>query len=276
VSKNAPFKNSLGMAFVPAGTPGVLFSIWETRVKDFEAFVEESGHDAIGENAYGEPAYTLETGGQWKQAGGSWRDPRFPQKQSGEHPVVCVSYLDGKGFCEWLTKKERASGKIPVGASYRLPTDAEWSRACGASEYPWGEGYPPKNSDGNYAGAEAMVGALQGRSSGLSLDGFRDGAARTSAVGMFKENRFGVYDMGGNVFEWCSTWYTADLNDEETKEGYSFLKEDGGGQTSRVMRGASWFIYDRVALRSSARAVGPPMYRHGNIGFRVVLAVASG
>jgi formylglycine-generating enzyme required for sulfatase activity len=93
---------------------------------------------------------------------------------------------------------------------------------------------------------------------------------------MFKENRFGVYDMGGNVFEWCSTWYTADLNDEETKEGYSFLKEDGGGQTSRVMRGASWFIYDRVALRSSARAVGPPMYRHGNIGFRVVLAVASG
>jgi len=278
VSKEAPYQNSLGMAFVPAGTPGVLFSVWETRVKDFEAFVEDSGHDAIGDNSFGTPAFTLESGagGQWKQAGGSWRDPRFPAKQSGEHPVVCVSYLDAEAFCAWLTKKERASGKIPAGASYRLPSDSEWSRACGGSEYPWGESYPPKGSDGNYAGAEAMVGALQGVSSHLSLAGFRDGAARTSAVGMFKENRFGLYDMGGNVNEWCSTWYTVDLNDAETLKEAPVLKKDGGGQAYRVLRGASWLIDNRVRLRSSYRRVGHPVARDVSYGFRCVLVVAGG
>lgn len=277
VSKEKPHQNSLGMAFVPAGTPGVLFSVWETRVKDFEAFVEDSGHDAISENAYGLPAFTLESGAEWKQAGGSWRDPRFPAKQSGEHPVVCVSYLDAEAFCAWLTKKERASGKIPATASYRLPTDAEWSRACGGSEYPWGETYPPKSADGNYAGAEAMVGALSGRSGELSKAGFRDGAARTSAVGMFKENRFGLYDMGGNVFEWCSTWYTADLNDEETKKEILALKDDHGGMTYRVLRGASWSNRDvRVLLRSSCRGSVHPAVRGDNGGFRCVLVVAGG
>jgi formylglycine-generating enzyme required for sulfatase activity len=276
VSKEAPYQNSLGMAFVPAGTPGVLFSVWETRVKDFEAFVEDSGHDAISNNAFGEPAYTLESGGEWKPAGGSWRDPRFPAKQSGEHPVVCVSYLDAEAFCAWLTKKERASGKIPPNASYRLPSDSEWSRACGGSEYPWGESYPPKGSDGNYAGVEAMVGAWQGMSNELSEAGFRDGAARTSAVGMFKENRFGLYDMGGNAFEWCSTWYTADLNDAETLKEFSSLKDDGGGQAYRVLRGASWSFNARVTLRSSCRVIGHPMDRYGRYGFRCVVVVAGG
>jgi len=273
-TKTAPFRNSLGMAFVPAGTPGVFFSAWETRAKDFEAFVEESGHDAISENAHGEPAYTLESRAEWKQAGGSWRDPRFPAKQSGEHPVVCVSYLDAEAFCAWLTKKERASGKISATASYRLPSDSEWSRACGGSEYPWGETYPPKSADGNYLGAEGMVGALAGRSTELSQAGFRDGAARTSAVGMFKENRFGLYDMGGNVYEWCNTWYTADLNDEETKKELSFLKDDQGGMTYRVLRGASWNADGRVCLRSSYRFYGPPAYRRASYGFRCVLVVA--
>jgi len=274
VSKDKPYQNSVGMAFVPAGTPGVFFSVWETRVKDFEAFVEGSGHDAISENAHGEPAYTLESGAEWKQAGGSWRDPRFPAKQSGEHPVVCVNYLDAEAFCAWLTKKERASGKIPDTASYRLPSDSEWSRACGGSEYPWGETYPPKSADGNYLGAEGMVGALAGRSTELSQAGFRDGAARTSAVGMFKENRFGLYDMGGNVYEWCNTWYTADLNDEETKKELSFLKDDQGGMTYRVLRGASWNADGRVCLRSSYRFYGPPAYRRASYGFRCVLVVA--
>jgi serine/threonine protein kinase len=59
-SKTAPYMNTLDMAFVPAGTPGVLFSVWEARVKDFKAFVEEPGHDAISDNNFGSPAATLE------------------------------------------------------------------------------------------------------------------------------------------------------------------------------------------------------------------------
>jgi formylglycine-generating enzyme required for sulfatase activity len=280
VSKNAPFTNSLGMGFVPAGTPGVLFSVWETRVKDFESFVEESGHDAISENSFGTKAYTLEktangsTG--WEQKGGSWRDPRFPSKQTGEHPVVCVSYLDAEVFCAWLTKKERTSGMIPASASYRLPTHSEWSRAVGGSEFPWGDHWPPKSGDGNYCGQEAMVGVLQGRTNDLVKAGFKDSAARTGPVGMFAENRFGLYDMGGNVWEWCSTWYTADLNDAETKEAYSVLPDDKGGQTYRVLRGVSWYSHKRVHLQSACRLVDHPVQRNDHIGFRVVLVVAGG
>jgi formylglycine-generating enzyme required for sulfatase activity len=274
VSKEKPYQNSLGMAFVPAGTPGVLFSVWETRVKDFENFAEESGHGAISDNEFGSASYTLEAAGEWKQAGGSWRNPRFPSKQNGDHPVVCVNYLDAEAFCSWLTKKERLSKKIPAGASYRLPSDSEWSRACGGTEFPWGDKFPPKDTDGNYAGVEAMMGALAGISNELSRVGFRDGAARTSVVGIFNENSFGLHDMGGNVFEWCSTWYTADLNDEETKTAIPGTKDDGGGQYYRVLRGASWNFDDRVRLRSSYRRLAHPLDRVDIFGFRSVLVMA--
>jgi serine/threonine protein kinase/formylglycine-generating enzyme required for sulfatase activity len=261
--KTTPFSNSLGMAFVPAGTPGVLFSVWETRMSDFTAFVEDSHHDAISDSSFGTPAFTLEKTADgksagWEQNGGSWKDPHFPSKQTGEHPVVCVSYLDAEAFCVWLTKQDRATGNIPATASYRLPSDAEWSRACGNGEFPWGETFPPGSQDGNYFGTEAMVGVLEGFSDGLGTAGRRDSAARTAAVGMFKENRFGLYDMGGNVWEWCSTWYTADLNDAEAKEAVPALKDDKGGQTYRVLRGASWGSGERVGLRSSCRCVGGP------------------
>jgi formylglycine-generating enzyme required for sulfatase activity len=274
VSKDKPYQNSLGMAFVPAGTPRVLFSVWETRVKDFEAFVEDSGHDAISENAYGGAAHTLEKGNVWKQVGGSWRDPRFPSNQSGEHPVVCVSYLDAEAFCTWLTKKESASGKIPASAIYRLPTDAEWSSACGISTYPWGDNYPPKSSDGNYSGQEAMVGAYEGFGNPLTKEGYRDSAARTAPVGVFTENRFGLCDMGGNVSEWCRTWYAASLNDADLLKELPVLKDDRGGQAYRVLRGASWGSDDRVTLRSSFRNYDLPTSRDACRGFRCVLMVA--
>jgi len=266
------------MKFVPAGTPGVLFSIWETRVKDFEAFVEESGHDANDGNGHGTPAYGWErvadgTGINIVPNGGSWRKPRFPVKQTPDHPVVCVSYLDSEAFCAWLTKKERATGKIPASASYRLPTDSEWSRAVGGSEFPWGDYWPPRATDGNYSGREAMVGAFQGYSNELVKMNFKDSAARTGPVGMCAENRFGLYDMGGNVWEWCSTWYRADLNDMEART-IDLLADDKGGQYYRVIRGASWSDSVRQLLRSSVRAMSLPMCRSDFGGFRVVLVVA--
>jgi formylglycine-generating enzyme required for sulfatase activity len=279
-SKTAPFKNTLGMAFVPAGTPGVLFSVWETRVKDFDAFVEATDHNAIIDSNFGSPAATLEKMADgragWEQKGGSWRDPRFSTKQTGEHPVVCVSYLDAEAFCAWLTKRERAAGAIPQTASYRLPTDSEWSRAVGGSEFPWGDHFPPKSSDGNYAGQEAMVEEWQGLTNDLVKAGFRDSAARTAPVGRFNENRFGLYDMGGNVFEWCCTWYSADLNDAESKKAFPTLADDEGGLTYRVLRGAPWYVSGRVFLRSASRGRVVPRDRGDSIGFRVVLVVAGG
>jgi serine/threonine protein kinase/formylglycine-generating enzyme required for sulfatase activity len=280
-SKTAPYKNTIGMAFVPAGTPGVLFSVWEARVKDFKAFVEETGHDAISDNAFGAPASSLEKTADgktidWLQKGGSWIDPRFLVEQTGEHPVVCVSYLDAEAFCAWLTKRERAAGAIPQTASYRLPTDSEWSRAVGDSEFPWGENFPPDSKDGNYIGEEAMVGDLEGFSSEMVEAGRRDSAARTAPVGMFKQNHFGLYDMGGNVYEWCSSWYTSDLNDAEAKKNYPWLVEEIDGQTYRVLRGSSWHYGERVHLRSEFRLNGDPRTRNVNLGFRIVLVVSGG
>jgi serine/threonine protein kinase/formylglycine-generating enzyme required for sulfatase activity len=266
-NKTAPFKNTLGMAFVPAGTPGVLFSVWHTRVKDFAAFVQETGHDAISDSPFGKPAYThltLEKTADvgWARKRRSWKDPRFPTQQTGEHPVVCVSYLDAEAFCAWMSTRDRAAGVIPQTASYRLPTDNEWSQAVGGSEFPspWGENAPPISEDVKNGGKEAKWRVVEKLMRGLTEG--------TAPVGMFKENRFGLYDMGDNVFEWSSTWYTGDLNDAKSKEAIPSLEDDKGGQTYRVLLG------DRVGLRSSWRGKDLPRRRTAKLGFRCVLVVA--
>ncbi|WP_395746279.1 SUMF1/EgtB/PvdO family nonheme iron enzyme [Prosthecobacter sp.] len=277
-SKAAPFTNTLGMKFVPAGTPGLLFSVWETRVQDFSAFVSATSHDAVSEGSFGKAAYTLErtadgSSSESVQRGGSWKDPHFPDKQSGDHPVVCVSYLDAEAFCAWLTKKEREAGKIPAASSYRLPTDEEWSSACGSGRYPWGGDYPPASAAGNYSGKEAMVGVLQGGANPLAEVGFSDTAARTAPVGQFAENGYGLKDMGGNVFEWCSTWYESRLNDADLLTDFPGLKNDGGGHAYRVLRGASWSSKSEPGLRTSCRNRGAPHMRNDFFGFRCVLTV---
>jgi len=267
-TREKPYVNGLGMKFVPAGTNNVLFGVWETRWKDFRAFVNATGYDAIANTANGDPAFTLENEEKrmkWKQAGGSWVDARFTagHGQDENHPVVCVSYLDAEAFCEWLTKKERDGGKLPEGWRYRLPKDGEWSVASGPTEYPWGEKFPPGNGEGNYSGEEAMVGR-------------NDGWAMTAPVGSFVANRYGLYDMGGNVWEWCLSWYVSTMNDAETLAADPSLKADGGGKTGRVVRGGSWNHNERVSRRSAYRGSVDPRARYGNRGFRVVLVGGGG
>jgi hypothetical protein len=82
-TKEHSWENSLGMKFVPVSGTKVLFSIWDTRVRDYEAFVKATGRE--------------------------WRRPDF--KQDPTHPAVNVSWIDAQAFCEWLTEKERTAGK---------------------------------------------------------------------------------------------------------------------------------------------------------------------
>lgn len=273
-SKDAPFENSLGMKFVPAGTLGLLFCVWETRMRDFDEFVTRGSYDM----KKGEKAYTFESGG-WKQAGGDWRNPRFPVPQSPDHPVVCVSLNDAKAFCVWLTTREQQSGMLPAGARYRLPTDQEWSAAVGDSTYPWGDDFPPRQPVGNYAGIESKVGAAKDVEEGWTIiAGYNDRYSRTAPVGSFAPNGYGLYDLGGNVWEWCDTIYKPSLNSADALNERPGLKEERSkdGKPFNVIRGASWKFGEPLFLRSNFRNYDSPSARYAIFGFRVALVISEG
>ena len=248
--KDRPYENSFGMRFVPVPITGgvydgktVLFSIWETRVKDYEAFLERDSKRA-------------------------WEKPTYSQNE--DHPSVMLSWDDAVAFCEWLTAEERRKGKIGNDETYRLPSDHEWSCAVGIGDredaeaspfskngvlggvYPWGDYFPPKEGDGNYYGEEAVNNPSTAQRA-IQIKGYNDGFDRTAPVGSFKLNKFGLYDMGGNVWEWVQDWMDPKIKD------------------ARIFRGASWIWPTEVNLRSAARLSYPASSKWGSTGFRVVL-----
>jgi serine/threonine protein kinase len=236
------WQNSLGMKFVSIpGTP-VLFSVWETRVQDFDAFVRDTGYDI------GHDLFRLNPAGQWRPTGNSWRNPDFPQTTNS--PVVGVTWRDAEKFCEWLTARERKLGVLATNQSYRLPRLTEWIHAAGTGLYPWGDDWPPPAGAGNYAGTELLTMVTNHQ----VISGYQDGFAGTAPVGSFKPNAFGIYDLGGNVWEFCA---------------------DGpaNAPNARWMMGGSWADFAKAALSVSNRARGEGAKRYSHRGFRCVLAV---
>ena len=260
-SNSEGFQNSLGMHF--ARIPGfeLLFSIWETRVADFSTFMQSSGHTSTGD------VYSLDpVDGQWKvHPTNSWISPGF--EQTPENPVVNVSWNDAIAFCQWLTARERALGVIRSDQEYRLPTDAEWSAAAGGTVFPWGETWPPPAGAGNYFGME------QNNPKRPITAGYDDGAIFTSPVGSYRPNAFGIYDLGGNVWEWCSDFYQKEMNSPELRREFPFLEMDEGGRQLHVLRGAGWVESAPKRLTHNFRSFGRPTNRYC-VGFRVVLATA--
>ncbi|MGB9274426.1 MAG: SUMF1/EgtB/PvdO family nonheme iron enzyme [Terrimicrobiaceae bacterium] len=267
----AGYTDRLGMKFVPVPGTQVLFSAYETRVKDFRTFVEETGYVHMRETEDEDSRmWSVDRDGE-KQRGHSWEDPGF--RQTDDHPVVGVSWYDAKAFCEWLTLRERAAGRLPPDREYRLPTDHEWSVAVGLDEDPskspeekdgkitdaypqgnWPEGQPPPQGAGNYAGMEINDEHWPEQFSWIER--YNDGYARTASGGSFKPSQFGLYDMGGNVWEWCEDEYRP-------------------GESPRVLRGASWRGVDRVILLSSNRNRDLPGIRRDNLGYRCVVGASS-
>jgi hypothetical protein len=256
-TKEQPWLNSLGMKFVPVPGTHVLFSVWDTRVQDFRAFMDENpGYDPPGE------MWSLSKD-DWKQRGATWKEPGF--QQDSADPVVGVSWDDAKAFCVWLTKRERGSGALPEDMQYRLPTDEEWSVAVGLdfepgntpeekdskkNFYPWRKRWPPLAGAGNYRGVESKIGNEP--TDWDVIEGYNDGYPRTSPVGSFAANESGLYDMGGNVWQWCEDWYNSE-------------------KKSRVMRGASWCDNLPRNLLAARRFHYMPAERGASIGFRCVL-----
>ncbi len=267
-TKAAPFVNSLGMEFVPVPGTKVLMCRTDTRVQDFRRYAQKSSYKQTGgiyvmkvkkaqDGSYS-TAWELDTAASWEQ-------PGFEQGE--DHPVVGVSWNEAHDFCAWLSKQE--------GREYRLPTDAEWSAAVGLGKYPWGSAWPPPTGVGNYAD-DAFVTTLPGK--GWPQVPGNDGYARTSPVARFPENRFGLYDMGGNVWQWCEDPYRATMNDADALQEIPALKEEraSDGTPYRVLRGGSWGDNAEILLRSSFRDFVRPAYRSVNFGFRCVLVVSGG
>jgi formylglycine-generating enzyme required for sulfatase activity len=184
-----------------------------------------------------------------------------------------VSWEDGNAFCDWLTDQEHQAGKLRAGARYRLPSDHEWSCAVGIGgqedagaspaekhakilTYPWGTVWPPPKGSGNYA--DDSRASLGGKSSLAA--GYDDGFGNTSPVTAFPPNALGLYDLAGNVWEWCADKFGG----------------DGPSAAFPVMRGGSWDTSVESYMRSSSRYCKPPSTRYGDFGFRCVLAVGAG
>jgi formylglycine-generating enzyme required for sulfatase activity len=247
--------NTIGMRFVPVGD--LLFAIWDTRVRDYQEFVQASGYQATG------PMESILDGVQ-AQHGKTWDAPGF--SQTPDHPAIGISWKDAMEFCSWLTQKERSIGLLQEGQYYRLPTDQEWSKAAGIDHeegatpeersgrsvdlYPWGNGFPPPPGAGNYAGAE-MRGA-DWPANWRFIQNYNDGFTRTSPVGSFKPNALGIYDLGGNVWQWCMDKFSASGD-------------------ARVLRGASWANADPALLKTNRRIDDVVDSRTDCYGFRCVL-----
>jgi formylglycine-generating enzyme required for sulfatase activity len=161
------------------------------------------------------------------------------------HPVVNVSWSDAVAYCEWLS--EEHWGK------YRLPTEAEWERAARGGlegkKYPWGDEITQEKA--NYD--ESLI-------------------FMPIEVGSYEPNAFGLYDVVGNVCEWCEDWYSETYYKECKEKG---IVDDPPGPESginRVYRGGSFFDADKNC-RVSTRFRGEPDLPLDHIGFRVVMTL---
>ena len=272
-TKDRPYINGLGMKFVPVPGTDVLFSVWKTRRRDFTEYARKKPYDQSG----GIFRIRVEKIGEdkvrrsWKlDSNASWQSPGFGQTYF--HPVVGVSWNEAREFCEWLTLTEREGGRLGPKQRYRLPTDAEWSAAVGPGNYPWGDEWPPPAGAGNYFD-EAGAASLRESQGWKHVPG-NDGYARTSPVGSFRENHFGLFDLGGNAEEWCEDEYRASMNEAEVLKAIPLLENerDSDGKPFRVLRGGTWSNSTREVLLSSCRDCDLPTKRSDEYGFRVVLA----
>lgn len=209
-------------------------------VAQFEAFVTATGHPVP------DRLFTARDQDEaWiEQPGHSFRDPGFPQ--TPEHPVVGVTFADAGAYAAWLARE--------TGRAYRLPSEAEWEYAARAgTRTPFWWGATITTDQANYDGRHVYADGVPG----LHRRG-------TVPVASFAPNPFGLYQVHGNVWEWCADRWHAD---------HVGAPADGSARTDGdaaigVLRGGSWLNGPWV-LRAAKRMGDPRGFRHNSFGFRV-------
>lgn len=231
---------------------------YEVTVAEFEKFVSETGYRTEAEK--GDGSY-IWTGSTWeKKAGVNWRcDAQGNVRRSSElnHPVIHVSWNDAVAYCGWLGQT--------TGNEYRLPTEAEWEYAARSGnknyKYSWGNFGPEGKRGGNIADESAK----RVWNCNWNWQGYDDGFAYTSPVGSYDPNELGLYDMTGNVWEWCADWYDSEYYKKSTEHNPT----GPSSGTDRVLRGSSWGSIP-IDVRCASRNNSQPYNRYSSYGFRFV------
>lgn len=183
--------------------------------------------------------------------GATWQHPEGPDSDvasRGDHPVVHIAWMDALAFCEWHGS--------------RLPTEAEWEYAARGglegARYPWGDERTP--------GGVHQANVWQGNFPDTNT--MEDGWMGTAPADAFAPNGFGLFNMVGNVWEWCNDWFDPYFHRDEQR-----VNPTGPiSGTRRVMRGGSYLCHESYCFRFrvSARSSNMADASTGNLGFRVV------
>jgi len=177
-----------------------------------------------------------------------------------QFPVAGISWYEASAFCSWLSDG--------TGDTYRLPTEAEWEKAARGTDqrrYPWGGSSANLQSDidGSYTN---YLNSGDSYDDGLTPAGFYNGTTHNGFSTNSNASYYGIFDMAGNIFEWCLDWYSSGYYSD------SPVSNPSGPDTGflKVVRGGSWDTGSEYLLRSAYRGYNVPAGRYNNVGFRIV------